>query len=128
MQITPVASATPDGTVRVARRFRWIPDHELNRIELAERRHLERLIDRAEGFEEAEFRWQNQVQRLQNAADAGLEPDEVFDRKLSSRQAVLAEADEIRWFSYSIGDAVRNGRSRSHRLKKSKLRIQRRGR
>jgi len=128
MQITPVASASPNGDFRVIRDFRWIPQHELDRIARIERAHMERLIDRAEDFEEAEFRWQNQVQRLRNAADAGREPGEVFVRKLSSRQAVIVEADEVRWISYSIGEAVRNERSRSHRLKKSKLRLERRGR
>jgi len=125
---TPVASATPDGTVRVARRFRWIPDHELTRIELAERRHLESLIDRAEDFEEAEFRWQNQVQRLRNAADAGLEPYELELGRISSRQAVIRNVDGKdvnRRYGYSIGEAVRNGRSRSHELKKSRLRAAR---
>lgn len=127
MQLTPVATATPDGTFRVARRFRWIPDHELERIERAERRHLESLIDSAEAFDEAEWRWQNQLQRLRNAADAGPEPFEDVPTRISSRQAVLRrlKGKQVIAAEASIGDSVRNGRSRSHRFKKSRRTVER---
>ena len=128
MQITPVASASPNGDFRVIRPFRWIPQHELDRIARIERAHQERLIDRAEDFEEAEYRWQNQVQRLRNAADAGLEPYELEPSRIGHRRSVIVTGGENRRYSYSIGDAVREGKSRTHKLKKSKLRLERRGR
>lgn len=127
MQLTPVASATPDGRFRVVRSLRWIPAHELARIDRAERDFREAQAELP--TDEAEFRWQNQVSRLMNASEAGLEEGELLIGKIGSRQAVLRELggkDVIRRYAYSIGDAVRGERSRSHELKKSRVRRSRR--
>ncbi len=127
MQLTPVASATPDGTVRIARPFRWIPERELARVAWMEDLHRDAQEERLS--DEAEARWQNQLQRLRNAADAGLEPFEDVPPRISSRQAVFRRIKGKKVVSLyaAMGDAVRGGRSRSHRLKKSRLRLERRG-
>ena len=121
MQITPIASADPvTGQVRIADDFverhpslfceeNWpLPTTE-------ELRH-----------DDLEFDFQNSLQRLANVGDH--HPVEIEPTIVSSRQAVIAEASVNRRFSYSIGTAVRNERSRSHKLKKSRLRNERRGR
>lgn len=44
-QIAPIASATPNGKVRLNRRFRWIPDHMVKLIEAIEEDHFLTLVE-----------------------------------------------------------------------------------
>lgn len=113
MQLTPIASATPDGHVRIARSHRWIPTTELILIELAEDEYRGRVAQKAERLERA---------RLEDAYAADLDrglsgrhPEAISSRKA----ARLASKTGYRRWSYSIGDAVSEERSRSHELKKS---------
>lgn len=115
----PVAIATPDGHVDIDPQLfadaypglllDWYIEEQ---VEAAEDLHRDRLISAVT---------ERELDRREFSPQAS-------NPSVGSRRAVMMEADVIRRFSYSIGDAVRNERSRSHKLKKSKLRIERRGR
>ncbi len=108
MHLAPVASATPDGDVRIHDRFRDLAPDALFEIEGAEDAHFDRLVETVS--ERGIYR------RSETPQYGGV--------RASSRQAVIAEEGEL---------ARRNGRgasleSRSHELHKSRLRLERRGR
>ena len=113
MQVTPIATATPDGHVRIDRRYRWIPTHELIGIEIAEAEHRDLIAETADRLEEA---------RLEDAYVAYLARGSYgrHPETIGSRKAARLEAKSgVLRVEYSIGDAVSAEKSRSHELKKS---------
>ncbi|MEK7545597.1 MAG: hypothetical protein AAB554_00800 [Patescibacteria group bacterium] len=113
-----IATASPDGRVLVQAGFP-VDDGV---IEFLEDAHRALQIDGP--IEEAERRWQNQVARLTNAADADFELGELESACVSSRMAVIGELG-----TYTRrNNRLWSSRSRSHELHKSRLRLERRGR
>ena len=115
MHITPVASATPDGTFRVIRPLRWIPRHELNMIEWIEEDYRMALEERP--TDAAEDRWQNQVQRLTNASLAGLEEGELTQMKASAGRLAIEE------FGTRRHPSREDRESRSHSRSKERMAV-----
>lgn len=106
MQLTPVASASPNGDFQVIRRFRRLPPQALKALEAAEDAHQERVIE--DVSERGIYR------RPVQAVSSG--------ERLSSRRAVIAE-------NGGLTPRCAGGctcRSRSHELHKSQLRLERR--
>jgi hypothetical protein len=128
MIVTPIASATPDGRVRIADGFS-LTDEDLRSIESREEWHRNLPVHlsymRAASMEDAlEESWQDFVSSA--TEDAEILPEELEASRIGHRKSVIAAGVENRRYSYSIGDAVREGKSRTHELKKSKLRLARR--
>lgn len=115
MQLKPVATATPDGNVRIARRYRWIPTSVLMEIELIEMEHREAVIETVE---------RNEERRLESAIAAYYERYGFPGRHpmpVSSRRAVIEEFGELPRVM-SRGDGLK---SRSHSRAKSRFRDRR---
>ena len=122
MHVTPVASATPNGRVRIHPSFNP-SNRQLRRVAYAERlARLEPIFRQ----EDAELdRWMDF--RSSVAVDDGsMLPEELEPSRIGHRRSVIVAGGENRLYAYSIGDAVREERSRSHKLKKSRLRLVRR--
>jgi hypothetical protein len=106
MQLTPVASASPNGDFRVQRRYRRLPPQALEVLEAAEEAHQERVIE--DVSERGIYR------RPVQAVSSG--------ERVSSRRAVIAEHGGLE--PRCAGGCT--CRSRSHELHKSQLRLERR--
>jgi len=111
MQLKPVATATPDGNVRIARSYRWIPALVLMEIELIEQEHRELVAETADRLE-------RQLLEMRIAAYydlhgiPGRHPVTV-----SSRQAVILEVGEL-----SRRNNRRIDRRRAHERAKTRRR------
>lgn len=127
MHLAPIASAAPNGFVRLHPSYNP-SNRQLRRAEYAERIARLQPIFRQE-LEET-YRWVDFLSSIVDGnEDGNLLPEELEARSIGLRKdARLNARGDYRRIEYSIGDAVSEERSRSHELKKSKLRLVRRGR
>ena len=107
MQIKPVASADPNGLVRIARNHRWIPTTTLQRIQAVEEAYRFQTMNKVydHGIYLTDFRPQ------------------ISPPTIGSRRAVITA------FNYEDRKESRSEHgqeSRGHEFYKSRLRIQRR--
>lgn len=135
MQLVPVASAMPDGHVDLHPDF--LPAfsgdgeglHGCSQcgdptcgVDFYEDLYRKAQIEKHGGYavELEELRWN----RLQASIGGDLLPMELAPAVVSSRQAVIAQLGELARRNNRQG----SGKSRSHELHKSRLRLDRRGR